>query len=423
MSVGSILLVCPHLPPTYQGGIEIHSSWLIDSLSRREPRLVVIYLAKLGQKLSTRDSLQRRTQRNVTYVEVSINDRYMVQPESYFFNDPVYDAVISTIHEYKPRAVLIQGGFRITSAAALAAQRCGVGYSVILHDFFYFCPKVNLLNSRGENCPGDVTIEACAACVSKKLEITGEVMEDWMDDERGQSILPRLIGDYRNSALRALTFASNVFAPSLYVKNKYSELIPTTRPVIVRIGVPEIYVRTSALSPSRRPRLAYLGHLHPHKGVHVLIEALTLLCASDRPSMKIYGHLDKYSAYHRQLRCHCDRVPDVHICGEYQFSDLRRIIEQIDVVVVPSLWQENSPLVIMMALRFGIPVIATKVGGVPEMITDYWNGLLVEAGSAVELASAISRLTRNRDEISIMSENARYQRTTEDETRELLRML
>ena len=67
-------------------------------------------------------------------------------------------------------------------------------------------------------------------------------------------------------------------------------------------------------------------------------------------------------------------------------------LASIDVLVVPSIWPENAPLVIQEAFLAGIPVVASRIGGIPEMVTDGKNGLLFTAGDAVALSRTLARL-------------------------------
>jgi glycosyltransferase involved in cell wall biosynthesis len=59
--------------------------------------------------------------------------------------------------------------------------------------------------------------------------------------------------------------------------------------------------------------------------------------------------------------------------------------------VVPSLWLENSPLVIHEAYQAGVPVIGSRIGGIADLVRDDWNGWLVEPGSAGALAAVLRR--------------------------------
>ena len=70
---------------------------------------------------------------------------------------------------------------------------------------------------------------------------------------------------------------------------------------------------------------------------------------------------------------------------------------QIDVLVVPSLWLENSPLVIHEAQMAGVPVVGARIGGIPDLVEDGRGGLLYDPSSPPELTAALRRLIDDRD--------------------------
>src|SRR5262249_22165933 len=78
--------------------------------------------------------------------------------------------------------------------------------------------------------------------------------------------------------------------------------------------------------------------------------------------------------------------------GGYRRADLADILADLDVVVVPSLWYENAPLVIAEAFAAGRPVVTSNLGGMSEAVRDGVNGLLFEPGSSAGLADALGRL-------------------------------
>jgi glycosyltransferase involved in cell wall biosynthesis len=81
------------------------------------------------------------------------------------------------------------------------------------------------------------------------------------------------------------------------------------------------------------------------------------------------------------------------------------VLEGVDVVVVPSVWYENAPLVIGTAQAFGIPVIATRLGGMKEMVLDEVNGFTFELGDPEDLADKIRLLAATPGLIADLSRN------------------
>jgi glycosyltransferase involved in cell wall biosynthesis len=87
----------------------------------------------------------------------------------------------------------------------------------------------------------------------------------------------------------------------------------------------------------------------------------------------------------------------VTFVGEYKHDDLPALMERADWVVVPSIWWENSPLVIQEAFMYGRPVICSNIGGMAEKVRDGVDGLHFRAGDPESLAETIARASKSRD--------------------------
>ncbi|MFH1176798.1 MAG: glycosyltransferase, partial [Acidobacteriota bacterium] len=139
-----------------------------------------------------------------------------------------------------------------------------------------------------------------------------------------------------------------------------------------------------------RLRIGFVGTLCWHKGAHVLLEAVRHLPA-DRFRVLLHGGTDTFPDYTARLRELAAGLP-VEICGGFDRDRVAEIYHERDLLVVPSLWAENSPLVIHEAFMAGLPVVGARTGGIPELVTNEQNGLLYEPFSALDLAAALRRL-------------------------------
>jgi glycosyltransferase involved in cell wall biosynthesis len=153
-------------------------------------------------------------------------------------------------------------------------------------------------------------------------------------------------------------------------------------------------------------RVGFIGTLAHVKGAHVLLEAIRLL-----PELNIrvliYGKEADSADYALGLRqlAHGDRR--VEFLGTFPNDQIGLILAQIDVLVVPSVWVENTPLVVYSAQAVGCPIIASDVGGVSEVVTHEDNGLLFPAGDPHQLALSLARLAGDRALLAQLSRRAR----------------
>jgi glycosyltransferase involved in cell wall biosynthesis len=217
-------------------------------------------------------------------------------------------------------------------------------------------------------------------------------------------------------------------APSRFLMQKYVEW-----------GIPEDkiqfedYGRIASVFPAEPPqkqraRLGFFGQFSPYKGIQVLLEAMRLIeleaanVSSDasapkrgkasngrqpdtesgsgqpRVTLKLHGaNLDlQEGEFKRTFARLLEETRDsVTLVGKYSQERLPELMRDVDWVVVPSIWWENSPLVIQEAFMSGRPVICSDVGGMAEKVTDGLNGVHFRVGDPANLAAAIRKAVQS----------------------------
>lgn len=206
-----------------------------------------------------------------------------------------------------------------------------------------------------------------------------------------------------------LSLVDLFLAPSDFLKQRYIEW-----------GIPPDKIRTEDYGrrpPARtagtvdrrqRNRLGFFGQLSPFKGIDVLLDAMLMLERDSRlqptskrrlpamPQLRVHGanqELQTGEFQNRLAKLLEASNAMVSFAGKYDHEHLPQLMEHVDWVVVPSIWWENSPLVIQEAFLHGRPVICSDIGGMAEKVTDGVNGLHFTVGDSVSLAEAIQRAT------------------------------
>jgi glycosyltransferase involved in cell wall biosynthesis len=156
----------------------------------------------------------------------------------------------------------------------------------------------------------------------------------------------------------------------------------------------------------------FVGALAPHKGCHVLIQSFNRLKDAS-VKLKIYGALDESSQYLQRLVSLAANNSSIEFLGTFPNQDIATVMSRIDVLVVPSLWFENAPLVVHSALADKCPVIASSFPGITELIQDGLNGLLFEPGNSTMLVECLERLLAEPALLSRLSENCQPQDSIE----------
>lgn len=167
----------------------------------------------------------------------------------------------------------------------------------------------------------------------------------------------------------------------------------------------------SAREPSETLRIGFVGSVNERKGVDVLLRAFRSLDPDLDVSLRLVGPVD---AAIRPAISEAESDPRVIVRGRIEHEFVARELTEMDVLILPSLWRENGPLVMIDALASGIPVIASDMPGIRETIEHGINGLLFPRGDSVSLAGHLLRLARDRPLLAELSEGCRYERTPDD---------
>jgi len=208
-------------------------------------------------------------------------------------------------------------------------------------------------------------------------------------------------------------------APSQFLKTKFIEFgIPEAKIRLISNGVDTKFFEGFKRRKSDKIRFGFIGTILPAKGLHVLIDAFNMI-KDDRAELKIYGNLFSYNGfeYYPKYIQKLAKNRNIRFMGGFAHKDLTDIFSEIDVLVLPSIWYENSPLVVQEAFLAHVPVIASNIGGIPELVQDGKNGLLFQANNEDELyqkikliidePNLITTLGRNTQIVKDMHENAR----------------
>jgi glycosyltransferase involved in cell wall biosynthesis len=233
----------------------------------------------------------------------------------------------------------------------------------------------------------------------------------------------KYINERTSFLMEALNQADTLICRSKFIQSMYEAAgVNPSRLIFSRQGLPKTLMAQEnfSKSPSSILRVGYLGQISKVKGVHVLLEAFRLL--KDLPlHLGVYGNMDAHPKYSSELKKFARSDPRIEFLGTYSdLRELKGIYQSLDVVVVPSIWYENSPTVILEAFAHRTPVITSNLGGMAELVEDEKNGLLFSPGSAIDLAAKIRKICENPDFLSHLNNNIATVKTHGEEMNELI---
>ena len=162
-------------------------------------------------------------------------------------------------------------------------------------------------------------------------------------------------------------------------------------------------------------RFGFIGTIRAPKGIYLLIDAFNKITGT--AELKIYGRVTSSMVEDLKKRI---VNSNVHIMGELKKEDKRKAYSEIDVLIVPSICYENSPLTISEAFLSKIPVITANIGGMAELVKDGEYGFTFPVGNAEKLREKIQLFIRNPKLKDNLSANLPEVKDIKTHTKEIL---
>ena len=278
------------------------------------------------------------------------------------------------IEKYRPNVLHIHNTFPLFSPAVFwEARKSGLGVVHTLHNFRPFCPAATFLRNGEacEDCFGRFPLPAIQhGCYRGSRLATVPVA--LMDGLHGR------IGTWQKNVDRFIVVSG-------YERDKY-----------VSAGWPADKIKVKfntvweAENPPRRPGPAFLcmSRLSPEKGVEVLLEGWRRAFPDGDPPVRLTASGDLAD----QLKAQYGGLPGVTFLGHVERSVLRDELSRARAVVVPSRCYEGFPRVVAEAYAASVPIIASRVGSLAELVEDGVTGLQVAMGDPDDMARALRRL-------------------------------
>ena len=389
-----ILLVTSGYPPEKLGGAGLYVKYLAEELSK-EHEVHLFVSSRRG-----REWYDGNVQ--IHAVEPVTSPWRAILIDKTYRNPTVEAAFRKLLKETKPDVVHLNNiwAFR-TGFLPVIAKEFGSVTVQTLHDYWFACP-INIMSyKKREPCPGPLP-ERCSSCWN---HVTGEYLS-----KRG---IPNFLSkpflrvfnrpgkfSARNERLiKALNSIDAVVAPSQFLADVMVKA--GVRKELVHViynGYPHRVFRDfKKEKDTDRFVFGFVGVPSYQKGTHVAIKAAKLLDGDFE--LRLYGGGgDK--AYVSWLRSIAGNDPRIKFMG--RFNAITEPYSKVDVLIFPSLWYENCPLVLAEAALTGTPVIASNLGAIPEFIEHGRNGFLFNPGDWNDLAGYMKIFLDNPGLVSKM---------------------
>jgi glycosyltransferase involved in cell wall biosynthesis len=363
-----ILICSSFFPPHYLGGAELvayKQATILLSLGHD----VRVFSGRLaGPLIRSRGVKVDRGVLHTTRVGLSAQD---ISGTSWNFrNAAILREFGHVLDEFSPDLVHFHNlvGLSLTMIDECHTRRLPT--VMTLHDYWGICFKNTLLKNDGRLCH-----RGGLDCLGCREMLTGDLP------------LPTPV---RNAhVLWSLRKVTRMIAPSRYLAEQYAANgISRQKISVIKNGIDIDNFRL----PQRRNgllTLGFIGHLGKHKGLDILLHALSFVDVK-RIHLLVVGtgeEAEQLKASCRELGLH----QHITFSGHVENARIASIYQQIDVLIVPSVWPENSPVTITEAMASRIPVIASDIGGIGELVEDGVTGFLVPVRDSQAMAERIGR--------------------------------
>ena len=321
-------------------------------------------------------------------------------------------AFFQVLDRERPDIVHFQHVLHLSVDLVPAARTLGIPCVVTLNDYWPLCSRVQLLRPDGVRCERNQEM-GCFPCVKDKdprlvplvraaapLVHPVAAVLDAALRRRKRSRLARFARSWIDLAERnpyvlgRLAQADLLLAPSRFLRERFLETgyFDPGKLVHSDYGTPSHGPGEDlrSKSPTEVLRFGFVGSLVEHKGIATLVEAVGRLDRG-RCELRVSGAFrPETDPFHARL-AEVAREAPVRFLGPFEHDRIAEVHREIDVLVVPSTWFENSPLSIHEAFLHGTPVVTSGIGGMAELVRDGVDGFHARPGDAAHLAIVLRR--------------------------------
>jgi len=390
-----IALVVHKFPPSSMGGTEVYTRGLAQELSRRGHQVFVFYRCEGADITGEQQVWEEREGFRACRISRGFNAQIASAPSLFldtFYSPTIERAFGRFLDEVRPDLVHFQHVMWLSYRLLALARERGLPTLLTLHDYWFLCGNSQLIWPDAQICRGKALGWNCARCAMARVE----------------SPLTRLLHPGIAAAFvvrdalvrRAALHADRLIAPARWLIREYVNAgFPAERFTYLENGIDVERIRSYPRQPSLDGplRFTYLGSLAWQKGVHILAEAFRGV-PPEKAVLRVYGDPAVFPDYAASLHQVADPA-NTSFEGAVPNEEVGRVLANTDVAVVPSVWYENSPVAIQEAFAAGVPVLASRIGALPEKVRDGVDGWLCPAGDVTAWREAVVSLAEHPERV------------------------
>lgn len=389
-----ILKIIHGYPPQYNAGSEVYSQSICIELSKYHK--ISVFTREENLYAPCFSIREEKINENLTLYLVN-----HPQGKDGYRHQQMDDIFTSLLKKLQPNIAHIGHLNHLSTGLVEVLNLFKIPIVYTLHDFWLMCPRGQFLTRSIGNPKGNFQLcthqnDRKCATDCYKVYFSGIKENEASDIEQWESWV-----HHRMKEVKRIVSKIDLFiAPSKYLENRFVQgfCIAKEKIIYLDYGFPTQYLLpTQKISANEPYTFGYIGTHIPAKGVNLLIEAFKRL---EQPAiLKIFGRENGQST--KALRVMASSSKNkIEFLGEYINQNLvNDVFSKVDCIVVPSIWGENSPLVIHEAQACKIPVITADFGGMKEYVAHKVNGLLFKHREVESLAEQLNFAVSNPEKM------------------------
>jgi len=359
-----VLKIIHGFPPDYMAGSEVYSYYLAKELINQNIETFVF--TRVENEFDDNYKIYNEQYENINIQRVN------KPKKDYLYEDKFYDKNIDEIFEnylleIKPDIVHIGHLSHLSTNIIKIIKKYNIPIVYTIHDFWLFCIKGQMINKNNEICK-QPSVENCLACSNYLVQY-------------------KQVEEAFNHMREAINLIDVFISPSHTLRNFFTKQgIDKDKIKYLKYGfdTQKIKFDKKKFTKTSKINFGFMGRVIPTKGIKVLVEAFKEL---PEETLFVYGNI---GAQKRFLE-----TKNIIFKGQYNNNNINEVLKNIDVLIVPSIWYENAPLVIQEAFLAGVTVITSDIGGMAELVKDKINGFTFKVGSSEELRILIKKISNN----------------------------
>jgi len=428
----TILIAVHHFPPTFKGGAEWRAHRTAKWLQNHGHTVKIICVDAVDDPQTDQLRYEDTMFDELPVRRLFLNINHSPDSTRWEYDNPwVGEHVNHYLTAIEPDLVHLISGYLMTSATIRAIKQHNLPLVATLTDFWFLCPRHTLQRTTGEVCPENNSLD-CVRCgmelqrrfrlPAQKLPKTTSML--WQMTQSLPLVATKTAQiDQRVQTLHdALSLIDIAICPSNFLLEMYQQKgFEAKRMMFMRQGLRHVPTEPPKKILANKLRVGYIGGIAPHKGVQILVEAFLKLSPT-QAELKLYGDTSKFQTFYETLLEKIQEKSHIQFKGTFNNQQIGQIHAELDVLVVPSTWYENSPNVILEAFAYQTPVITSDLGGMAELVTDKQTGLLFNPNDADDLANKLQSIINNPTCLSDWQQNIQPVKVLETEMAEIFEL-